>query len=206
MKRRDFLKHTAVSATGTLLFTGALSSILINMEPGVDPFMARRGLIRPPGSLEEQAFLARCIRCQRCMQACESTAIRLLGSGAGKLEGTPYLVPEHTACVLCLSCGDVCPTGAIRKLGDLAQVHDNQWAHMGAARVDTDLCVTHNGSGICGACFTVCPLRGKAITQGLHNRPTVHTEHCVGCGMCEESCIVDRDKAIRVYSERRWVS
>ncbi|MHC4924812.1 MAG: 4Fe-4S binding protein, partial [Planctomycetota bacterium] len=35
-------------------------------------------------------------------------------------------------------------------------------------------------------------------------RPTVHEDVCVGCGMCEEACIVDRDKAIRVHSDRSW--
>ncbi|RPI74028.1 MAG: ferredoxin-type protein NapG, partial [Planctomycetaceae bacterium] len=48
------------------------------------------------------------------------------------------------------------------------------------------------------ACFTACPVRGKAITQGLYNAPFVHPEHCTGCGLCEEVCIVPY-RAIRVY-------
>jgi Pyruvate/2-oxoacid:ferredoxin oxidoreductase delta subunit len=75
---------------------------------------------------------------------------------------------------------------------------------MGEAVVDERLCVSHDNTGICGACFTMCPLRGKAIKQGLHNRPYVNADVCVGCGLCEEVCIVKGDKAIRVISNREW--
>jgi len=75
---------------------------------------------------------------------------------------------------------------------------------MGVAVVDERLCVSHNGSGACAACHTACPLRNRAITQGIRNAPTVHAEHCVGCGLCEEACIVYDRKAIRVVTERSW--
>jgi Pyruvate/2-oxoacid:ferredoxin oxidoreductase delta subunit len=69
------------------------------------------------------------------------------------------------------------------------------------------LCVSPNGTGVCGAGFTLCPLQGTAITQGKHNAPTVVDAACTGCGLCEEACIVkDRidGRAIRVRSERAW--
>ncbi|MEQ1920271.1 MAG: 4Fe-4S binding protein, partial [Elusimicrobiota bacterium] len=40
-----------------------------------------------------------------------------------------------------------------------------------------------------------------------HNAPEVHDELCVGCGLCEEACIVKDPKdgrAIRVRSARAW--
>ena len=73
---------------------------------------------------------------------------------------------------------------------------------MGTAVVDDRTCVSINGTGVCGACHTACPLRDSAITQGLRNAPTVHEEFCVGCGLCEEACIVKGIKAIRVFSGR----
>lgn len=200
MNRRDFLKQTATLSTGAL-GAGILFSLLANSKNQthwVTPEFERRGLIRPPGSVEETNFLARCIRCQRCSEVCESRCIKLFSSGSGKHEFTPYLVPEQKACTLCLKCGEACPTGAIQPL------QEKHLATMGTAVVDEQLCVSHNGSGVCGACFTICPFRGKAITQGAHNAPTVHEKDCVGCGLCEEACIVDHNKAIRVHSQRRW--
>ena len=64
------------------------------------------------------------------------------------------------------------------------------------------LCVSHNGTGVCGACHTICPLKNRAITQNMHNAPEVHPDHCTGCGLCEEMCIVKDRRAIRVKSER----
>jgi MauM/NapG family ferredoxin protein len=154
------------------------------------------GVLRPPGSLPEEEFLARCIRCTRCADACETQCIHLPGPLVGIRQGTPVIFPGVRACSLCLACGPACPTGAIQPLADKAK------ARMGVARVDKRLCVSHNGSGVCGACHTVCPLRNKAITQDLRNAPEVHPDHCVGCGLCEEACIVDHPRAIRVRSDR----
>jgi len=185
-----------ILASGAVL--GAMLAVRAHPPEWVAPERGRRGLLRPPGSVDEEEFLSRCIRCQRCSEVCAGDAIRLLGPGAGRLQGTPHLVPELAGCTLCLECGKACPTGAILPLADRRD------ARVGTAVVDEKLCVSHNGSGICGACFTICPLKGRAIRQGVHNAPTVLADVCVGCGMCEEACIVDRDKAIRVHSSRRW--
>ncbi len=198
MNRREFIAQTVLAALGATGLLALIRNVRTSGPSAPSPQIASRGRIRPPHSLAESAFLAACIRCQRCSQVCEPRAIRLYGEGAGEHEGTPYLVPELTGCTLCMKCGAACPTGAIRYSRDKAS------AGMGTAIVDEQLCVSHNGTGICGACFTVCPLRGKAIRQGTHNRPTVYPAVCVGCGLCEEACIVKRDKAIRVHSVRRW--
>jgi len=201
LTRRQMLARSAAAAAGGGFLLGLLrcgESVPASLVP---PDLVRRGLLRPPGAMAEREFLARCIRCQRCAQACETDAILLAPRAAGRAAHTPYIVPETSACDLCLACGKACPTGALRPLEKMAD------ARMGTAVVDKRLCVSHNGTGVCGACFTICPLKGKAITQGKHNAPTVDDAHCVGCGLCEEACIVtDRNdgRAIRVRSERAW--
>lgn len=156
------------------------------------------GVLRPPGALDELDFLATCVRCTLCAQACDTGCIELFEPWAGRHAGTPHIDAARTACNLCLRCTEVCPSGA------LALLTRPEDARMGLAIVDERLCVSHNGTGACGACHTACPLRNLAITQGLRNAPTVHAEHCVGCGLCEEVCIVDDRKAIRVESGRSW--
>ena len=101
---------------------------------------------------------------KRCTQVCEPQCIKLFPSGTGVYEWTPFIAPEKSACTLCFKCGEACPTGVIQTL------QEKKEAQMGTAVVDEQLCVSHNGTGICGACFTICPLHGKAITQGLRNK------------------------------------
>ncbi len=146
---------------------------------------------RPPGALPEDDFLARCIHCYLCQDVCPVGCIQMKPDGAADRH-TPYVAPRIKGCTLCLKCGEACPTGALQRLARKEDVH------MGVAAVDESICVSHLRTGACGACFTACPMRGKAITQGLFNAPYVHPEYCTGCGLCEEVCIVPY-RAIRVY-------
>ncbi len=146
---------------------------------------------RPPGALGEDEFLSRCIHCYLCQDVCPVGCIQMRDDTAVDRH-TPYIIPRLKACTLCLKCGEVCPTGALQSPEEKSEVR------MGVAKVDEELCVSHLRTGACGACYTICPLRGDAITQGLFNAPKVHPEACTGCGLCEEICIVAY-RAIRVY-------
>ena len=145
---------------------------------------------RPPGALSEPDFLARCIHCYLCQDVCPAGCIQMKSDGESDRH-TPYILPREKGCTLCLKCGDACPTGALQRLTKKNDVR------MGVAVVDESICVSHMRTGVCGACFTACPMRGQAITQGLYNAPKVHAEFCTGCGQCEEVCIVPY-RAIRV--------
>ncbi|MBU2628547.1 MAG: 4Fe-4S binding protein, partial [Proteobacteria bacterium] len=76
--------------------------------------MSEDALIRPPGALEEDQFLAVCVRCGECMKVCINNALQPLFLERG-LEGmfTPTLVPRVGYCEFnCTLCSQVCPTGA----------------------------------------------------------------------------------------------
>jgi ferredoxin-type protein NapG len=87
----------------------------------------------------------------------------------------------------------------------LADKHD---VRMGSAIIDRDLCVALKGIR-CEVCYRACPLTNEAITIRYSLRegdsrhaifePVVNIETCVGCGICEERCIISSPSvAIRV--------
>lgn len=171
-------------------------------------------VIRPPGTAPD--FLARCIRCGKCMEACPYDSIRLYDLRAGALVHTPYIDPLKTPCYLCqqrghdgkdrplgtfLRCGEACPTGAIRRI-----VNDKEvLAHVPAkfksatAVLNRDLCLAWQYDS-CGECYYNCPLKDKAMLDrppdyhvvGTGIRPHVNQEQCIGCGMCNFVCPVQR--------------
>ena len=191
-----------LSRRGLLVRLGALTGVLLGYAGLRNSYRAPAatrgplGILRPPGSRPEAELLALCLRCTRCADACEAQCIQFFGPEAGRLQGTPYIAARDRGCTICLACGETCPSAAILPL---ARLED---ARMGTAWVDERLCVSHNGKGVCGACHTICPLRNRAITQNFRNAPEVHADHCVGCGLCEEVCIVRERRAIQVRTDR----
>ena len=67
---------------------------------------------------------------------------------------------------------------------------------MGIAEVDPNICYSFNGAS-CGACVRACPFQGVALRAGLWEKPIIDPDKCVGCGLCERSC-VHYPQAIRV--------
>jgi len=173
-------------------------------------------LIRPPGSVPESDFLARCIRCGQCMRVCPNNALHptLLESG---LEGiwTPILIPRIGYCEpTCTLCGQVCPTGAISELTLKEKVGDKQTPpnRIGTAFVNRGRCLPCAMAIPCIVCEEWCPTSPKAIyleertvydRQGnmvTVRRPHVDPDLCTGCGACEYACPVVGKSAIYVTS------
>ncbi len=155
--------------------------------------------LRPPGALAEDEFLSHCINCGQCGEACPNRCIKYFGleNGWDSID-TPYIVPREKGCILCMKCGDVCPSGAIQPIArEFEAILDG--VAMGQARVDESLCLSFQGK-TCGVCYRACPLPDVAIAVGMLEQPRV-TDKCVGCGLCERSCI-QMPQAIRVIPNR----
>ena len=94
-----------------------------------------------------------------------------------------------------LACTAACPSGALEPVRrDPFEVQRR--VAMGVAELDTQLCYSYNNWS-CGACYRACPFPERAMTLGLWERPEVVAAGCVGCGLCERSCI-RYPQAIRV--------
>jgi len=106
ISRRNFLKSSTLIATGGAIACGAASVPLLRKD---------QLLLRPPGALNEDIFLASCIKCGQCLQVCPPEVIKLAGISQGFGIGTPYIIPREGGCILCsgLPCVLACPTGAL---------------------------------------------------------------------------------------------
>ncbi|MCL1847379.1 MAG: 4Fe-4S dicluster domain-containing protein [Coriobacteriia bacterium] len=178
-----------------------LAALSVGIAAGYQFFSTgttRKALLRPPGALDEPEFLSHCLRCGKCGLACPYRVIKYDDSLS---QGTPYLIAREGPCRLCddFPCIAACPSAA------LAPVADKRAVKMGIAVIDRDLCIALQGMR-CEVCYRVCPLIDEAISIEYSLRkgdshhaifePVINAEKCVGCGICEERCIISDPVAI----------
>jgi ferredoxin len=130
------------------------------------------GIIRPPGSLVEEEFLQRCIKCGQCMRVCPTNVLQPAGLEYG-LESlwSPMLNNRigSSGCQLnCTACSQICPTAAIRpitlqeKLG-LQEFAEKGPVKLGTAFLQRGRCLPWAMDKPCIVCEENCPLSPKAI-------------------------------------------
>ncbi len=201
--RRSFLKRArALAATALAMAAAVLSfhALLGRRRPSYPANRAQFGdrgirLIRPPGAVEEDRFLAGCIRCYRCQDVCDRGAIRFFNEAHGEVYHTPYVDPAVVACNLCMKCTHACPTGVLRPM----EIEQRAEVDMATVELNADGCLSYKAEaryderaaawetkfvpslepvelpdasdptltrcGPCGECYMVCPLKEKAITR-----------------------------------------
>jgi len=160
-----------------------------------DESVPARVPFRPPGALEELAFLRDCTRCGDCARACPASAILLARDDVEQdpRHGIPYLdLKGHKACVLCdpLHCVAACEPEALRW-------REREEVRIARVELHPELCLSYQGV-LCRVCADLCPLSRVAITLDWQEQPSIVTEHCTGCGACYELCLAS-PKAISIH-------
>lgn len=213
-------QNVSINLTKRGFMTACISSAVVAPLMSLN-FQKKRnkgdfGIIRPPGSIPEDKFQAKCIRCGECMRVCKTNGLHPTILEAD-LSGmwTPQLIPRIGYCAHdCVLCTRVCPSGAITRLSKEKKQH----LAIGKARIDRNRCIPWVGYArlpdldknwedvSCGVCEEVCPVPTKAIHFNTYvhgdgkeiRRVYVREESCIGCGFCEKVCPVNGRSAIVV--------
>jgi polyferredoxin/NAD-dependent dihydropyrimidine dehydrogenase PreA subunit len=129
-------------------------------------------LIRPPGSLPEQQFLERCLKCGQCMRVCPTNVMQPAGLQHGiEALWTPTMnnrIGSSGCQYNCTACSHICPTAAIRPL-KMDEKHgegafaDKGPVKIGTAFVDRGRCLPWAMGKPCIVCQENCPVSPKAI-------------------------------------------
>lgn len=159
--------------------------------------------LRPPGALDEEDFLAACIKCGQCVQVCPVDAIRLGDIDQLLGNGVPYIVARTQACDFscdATQCVLACPTGALSHLLD-----KKEQSRMGVAKLaDPDACLARKGEGFRGLA------RGGAFKGRLRYaeqdrwkpQPVAEHEYDLSlCDLCVRQCPIEGAIALAPMSD-----
>lgn len=155
----------------TSIAVGLVAVPMVRMD-GMADANWNPAVIRPPGALDEAAFLARCIKCGQCMRICPTNVVHPATLQSG-LEGlwTPMLNfrTGTSGCQFnCVACSRVCPTAALRPLTVAERMGTGEFSasgplRIGMAFVDHGRCLPWAMDTPCIVCQENCPVSPKAI-------------------------------------------
>lgn len=183
-ERRRLLRSAAV---GGVVACAALLGVIEHKTVKAAP------RLRPPGALNEEDFLAACIKCGQCVQVCPVNAIHLGDIDEFISNGVPFIHARAQACDFscdATQCVLACPTGALSHL-----LNKKEQSRMGVAKlVRPDACLARKGEAFKGLA------RGPAFKGRLryaeidrwHPQPVgKHDYDLPICDLCVRQCPIE---------------
>lgn len=165
-KRRQIIIATAALA----LFGGMVKAGIVLKDKVVEKL---KDIILPPGAVNKERFLNRCLNCNLCVENCPNKII----VKADDEYGAVHIDYSKGACDFnCHKCSQVCPSGAIKKLS----LEEKQNTRIAMAMINDEKCTK------CGLCSEACPVH--AIIKADNNIPILNASKCIGCGNCKKAC------------------
>ncbi len=182
--RRRFLRTVG-------LFIGVMGTSLATLLPVVAKLIPPK--LRPPGAIEEQDFLASCIKCGQCVQVCPVEAIFLAELDEGMGIGVPYIDARLQACDFscdAVQCVLACPTGSLSH-----DITKKEEVRMGLAKVaKPEACLAKLGLGFKGqargANFTGL-LRQEEIDRWTPIPVRDYPYDVELCDLCVQECPIE---------------
>jgi len=180
--RSEFIKKSIQ------IVSGAFSEVLYHKLP--EQIKNPEKYIFPPGAVDN--FIELCTSCGDCIEVCPESCIKLSKESLSGKE-IPIIIPAEKACTMCeqLACIQHCEPKA------LISPKDMSFPKIGLAKMITNKCLAYNQNN-CMTCFDACPLKRTAIKMKL-NKPVIINDICTGCGICENVCVLDGDKGIKIF-------
>jgi polyferredoxin len=189
------------------LLTGVLAIPAIRLSAQLGQNWNNK-IIRPPGSLPEEQFLERCLKCGQCMRVCPTNVLQPAGLDKGvEALWTPVLNNRigSSGCQLnCTACGHICPTAAIRPISLEEKFGKGEYASkgpikLGTAFFDRNRCLPWAMNKPCLVCQENCPVSPKAIwTKTVYE--TIRDGQCVVQQASSDSMFVDKSFANNALS------
>ena len=160
------------------------------------PVKAAELQLRPPGAVDEEAFIAGCIRCGICVDVCrnhQTNVLKTMTLADGFYSaGLPRFAASESYCERCLECNIVCPTNVLKPVS-------SEKLGIGTSTVDLEKCLLAFGR-YCDRCFHICELdaivplekfeleNAKGFKNMKVSYPSINEDICDGCSACAHLC------------------
>ena len=161
-KRRQFVLAASVIA---------VFSVAMKAGAAIKKFLSEdfSDVILPPGALNEERFLNKCLNCNLCVKVCPTKIIK---KSDANYSAVSIDYSKGFCKYDCIDCGAACPAGALKRL----PLERKQRLRVAMIAPPFETFKELN------ACAQACPT--GALTLTAESKPAFSAVKCIGCGAC----------------------